>query len=161
MNQSDTKQSEHLHKLIDRHQVVSEILPAKAVVDGELRAVGFDVLLFGTHGGGMTTMLSPGCHECVHVWKSLEEIALAVLPPTNPTTWHEIVPMENAVRYSSARGERPDIELVIALRHKSNYTEPLDACENKCLEHILTRLQELGVPEHQWRGRRGNLTRPN
>jgi hypothetical protein len=142
---------ERLRLIIEKHQVVYEHWSARVVHDGTPLAVGHDIVLIGTHGDHPKAMTSPGCSRCVDVWRDLEEVAKAVAPPPTRLSRARIVPFSGAVHYAREREERADIELVIEIRHQSNYSAPTDACEDECLSATLRRLCELGVPERKWR----------
>ena len=144
--------SERLRWLIEQHQVVYEHWMAKIVKHGELRIVGHDLLLIGTHGGHVTEMTTPGCRQCAQVWQDLREIADFIAPPPTDLSRFRVVPFSHAVHYAKERGNRPDVELIAEIRHRSHYDGPLDACEDRCLKHSLTRLKELGVSERRWQG---------
>lgn len=146
---------ERFRPIIEKHQVVYEHWPAKVVHDGKPLAVGHDVVLIGTHGAHPKAMTTPGCSRCLDVWRGLEDIAKAVAPPPTRLSHARIVPFSGAVHYARERGERADIELVMQIRHQSQYRAPTDACQDECLSATLRRLRDLGVPERKWRP--GNL----
>jgi hypothetical protein len=141
---------ERLHHIIEAHQVVYEYWPAKVAEAGKQLAVGHDIMLIGTHGGHMQEMTTPGCNQCAAVWRDLEELADTVIQPPTSLSHSRIVPFSGAVHYARERGLRSDIELVIEIRHRSNYQAPTDECEDQCLSATLVGLREIGVPERRW-----------
>jgi hypothetical protein len=42
---------------------------------------------------------------------------------------------------------RPDVELVIEVRHRSGYFAPPDACESECVKEMVEDLRGLGIRE--------------
>lgn len=139
----------HLHQIIEEYQVVYEHWPTKVVREGGQFPVGHDVVLIGTHSGHPKDMPTPGCPRCVKVWRNLEELAHAVAPPPTSLSRSRIVPFSRAVHYARER-DRPDIELILEIRHRSDYNAPVDACEDRCLNIVLGQLRQLGVAERQW-----------
>jgi hypothetical protein len=156
----------HLQALIFDHKVLFEVRPAYSVYSGERIQVGFDVQLSGTHSQGVLEghepQPTPGCERCVLVWEHLDEIAQAVLPPEGRPSGYEISSFRPAISYYSKRRpkptiDRPDVELVIEIRHREDFNREVDACETKCLQEILSGLCALGVQEGTWNETRARL----
>jgi hypothetical protein len=149
----------HLRDLVGEHKAVFEVRPAYSVYTGERMQVGFDVELCGTHSqavlDGHESSPTPGCERCVRVWEDLREIASAALPAEDRPSGYYIEAFQPAISYYTKRRprptvDRPDIELVIEIRHRQGFNREVDPCESRCLQDILATLKSLGVQEGTW-----------
>jgi hypothetical protein len=148
-----------LRQLIAKHKVVFEIRPTYVIYEGERLQVGFDVELYGTHSQavleGREEQPIPGCERCEQVWKDLREIATAALPPDDRPTGYYVESFDHSLRYSPKRRartgrDRPDVELLIEVRHREGFNRDVDPCESKCVQDIVAALRALGVQERTW-----------
>jgi hypothetical protein len=148
----------HLYDLVHEHQVVFELRPTNAIVHHERSQIGFDLELYGTHGASVLEhrepMPPPGCARCQSVWDDLHEIADAVLPPDDRQSTYRIEFYDGAVSFDRKRRtngfDRPDIQLVIEVRHREGYNLPVDAFETRCVQEMIAALRSLGVQECSW-----------
>lgn len=143
-------EQQHLIDLVEKHRVVYELWPAKVVHSGGLRAVGYDIALIGTHDGSVNDACALGYDRCALVWRDLRHIAQALFPPPPLRVRFWVAPFSSAVHYARERGQRPDVELLVEVRHRSRYDDPVDAWEDEFLEMFVIGLQNLGIPERRW-----------
>lgn len=147
-------QIEALRDLVRTHQAVYEIGRATRIVDGGRRDIGFDIALCGTHAID-AGRIGPGCPRCEDVWRGLKRVADAVRPPETRMSRYVISSFDHALHLSPARQLRYDVELVICVRHREGYLEPIDPCERECVQDIERDLAALELPNRQWRGSSG------
>lgn len=138
-----------LMKDVEAYEVVYDTALAKRVVDGELRAIGFDVTLSATHRADVRRAPIGGTHAH-EIYEALKAIAEAVIPPDNAINCF-IRPFDHAIHESVQRRMREDVELVIELRHASGYLDAVDEAERHGVEEIKRALDELGVQYRVWR----------
>lgn len=147
-----TKGSPRLADLVKQYQVCWEVWPENLVVSGKERQVGFELELSGTPESG-TDPIGPGCPACQHVYAALRAVADWILPKDERPSMYTIDPYEQALRYSSVRGGRPDVTLSVKILHRRGFDQPVDQCELRCLEEMKQRLRELGACQQQWSSR--------
>ncbi|MCK6545462.1 hypothetical protein L6R52_06300 [Myxococcota bacterium] len=138
-----------LTDVVRSHKVVYDVSRAQRVVAEQLRDIGFDVTLAGTHEPGVPHPI-PDCGECLEVWDTLRELAAAVMPIPSCQSSYELRTFDHSVHIDPAHGFRKDVELVITIRHTDDYLGPIDACERTCLEDLRQALEALGVREGRW-----------
>ncbi len=141
-----------LHQLVNEHKVVYEVWPAFSIVDdGRRLQVGYDVDLYGTRIGGERKLLLPGAPGWIEVWQDLYVIADAVLSPVDDETVYLIYDFRPALSFDPKRQERPDVELVVAIRHRSEYNRAVDRSEEHCLHEVVAALRSIGAQQATWR----------
>jgi L-asparaginase II len=118
-------------------------------VSGKQTQVGFELELSGTHETG-ADHASPGCPACRSIFSALKAVAEHVLPKDERASRYEIEPYEPALRYSSLRGNRPDVTLKVKILHRQGFDKPVDGCELRCLAEIKADLHKLGACERHW-----------
>ena len=142
------EQMSELRALVDRHRVRCAVYPewgpdAKWVQ----QKVGFRIELTGVHAEPMHTP-EPGCDECVKVYEDLKKIALAILPTEHRPTTYEIEPFHPNLTYSHQRPRsQPEVTLTIVIYHRDHYRDPIDKCEESCLDEMRRNLGSIGVPQ--------------
>ena len=144
-----------LRELVERFRVCWEIWPEHTCVGKERRQVGFQLELYGTHEPEVAHP-EAGCPACQRIFAALHAIADWILPKEKRPSTYKIGSYDQAIRYSPARGKRPDVTLSIKIIHREGYEAPVDACEARCLKEMEQRLRELGVSERQWTPRKEN-----
>lgn len=132
-----------LKEIILKHTVHYRVWPHYEFYEGKRVVVGFDLELYGTHDQGKTK-LSPGCDLCRRTYADLERIAKWILPTERRPSHYEIPPFDPSLHRSS----KGDFEVVLPIRieHRSNFFEPIDPCEERCLKEMQDKLAEIGVP---------------
>jgi hypothetical protein len=137
-----------LSELVKRYLVCWEVWPEHLFVNRQQRQVGFELELCGTHNsqghqGGP-------CSGCRQVFKALYAIVEYILPPEGRASMYEIGPYTQALLYSAVRGNRPDVTLSMKVLHRQGFDQPVDACEERCLEEMKAKLKQLGACERHW-----------
>ena len=144
-----------LTEMVKRFRVCWEVGPEYTIVRHEKRQNGFALELSGTHASGAEHP-TPGCQSCQEVFAALQAIAVHILPREERDSAFEIGPYDQAIHYSPAHRNRPEVTLTIRIHHRSEFDGPVDACEVRCLGEMKQRLAELGACEGQWKLRKEN-----
>ncbi len=137
-----------LRELAELHTIRYEARKEYQVVDGEKRAIGFNLELYGTHDHGESS-LEPGCPKCVRTFEDMKTIAESILPTGDRASQYEILPFDHALALDPGRGLRAEVVLKIKILHGQNYFAPVDECEEACLAEMKQRLKELGIQAHR------------
>jgi len=133
-----------LRELVRRFDVCWKVWPEPAYAGGEKRQIGYELNLAATHESGVEHP-EPGCEHCQHVFAALRDIAEWILPPATRDSQYDIGPYDQSIRYSPAHRNRPDITLIIQIVHRRGFEQPVEECQNRCLEEMEQRLRELGA----------------
>jgi hypothetical protein len=104
-----------------------EARPEYVAGDERPRPVGYVIEISATHDDPHVAPVA-GCPACAAPLATLEEI----------------------VAYRR-RGNRPEVRATILVEHGEGFDRPIDACEQRCLDEIVSRLKQLGACEGQWR----------
>jgi hypothetical protein len=136
-----------LADLVRRFQVCWEVWPEYVVISQKSRQVGFELELLGSHKS--LGEFDSSCPKSVEIHVALESIARWILQRDEVVTF-EIQDCGQRLCYSSARGNRPDVALLIKILHRTSFESPVDECERAYLEKAKARLRQLGACEHQW-----------
>ena len=131
-----------LKEIIRKHTVRYEVWPHFEINDGKRVMVGFDIELYGTHDHG-ATRLSPGCRLCTETYTDLQRLAEWILPKDQRPTQYEIPAFDQSLHAS--RGGQFEVVVPIRIEHRHGFFEPVDACEEQCLNEMLGKLTEIGV----------------
>jgi hypothetical protein len=149
-NKETLKTIEELQALVQKHQICWEVLPERVPVKGDNPLkIGFNLILLGTHASEDHPV--PGCEKCQGIFKDLRQIAQWILPKDERLSRYEIEIFDSAIRYSPARGNRPDVQLTIQIMHRSEFDKPVDECEVFCLNEMKAKLRELGSRQGRWK----------
>jgi hypothetical protein len=146
---NDNSVPSNLKELVQRFRICWEALPDRYYVNKELRQIGFQLELSGTHEEDVQHP-QPGCEHCRKIWVALEAIADWILPRETRDSEYDIVPYDQSIHYDPLRRFRPDVSLRIWIRHRSGFDRPVDACEVRCLNEMTQHLKELGVRNGKW-----------
>lgn len=139
-----------LEQLVKDHKVCWEVWPLRHVdPDTGLRTIGYQLELMGTHHEPEHPP-NPGCEECSKVYAALRTIARTILPKEERDSTYQVRLFDHAMRFSPRRGFRKDVQLVLTIQHRTDYTEPIDACETQCLREMEQNLKRLGARKHTW-----------
>ena len=138
-----------LRELVQRFRVCWEVGPDDTYRGGEKQKIGFMLDLIGTHEPEIKHP-DPGCEHCRRVYSALKRVAGWIIPKEERPTAYEIDPYRQAISYSHARHDRPDVTLTIRIEHRSDFDRPVDDCEVRCLNEMKQRLKELGARERNW-----------
>lgn len=138
-----------LRDLVQQFRVCWSDRPEECFVDGTKRKIGFALELCGTHEPG-TLHINPGCEHCRPVQAALKEIANWILPREERLSMYDIDIDNQALEYSPAHGNRPDISLTIRIMHRGIIERPVDECEVRCLQEMEQSLKDLGASKGRW-----------
>jgi len=157
---SDLKQSHlaheedeinHLKQLVIQHKVCWEVLPHFLIDKYDNRIqVGFEIDLLGTHYHPKQPP-TPGCPECLKVYKDLKQIAKWIMPKEKRDSHYDIGIFDSSIQWSPLRKLRDDITLTLNVLHRKGFDRPVDACEVECLKEMELKLKELGAKKGHWR----------
>ena len=139
-----------LREIAKRHRVTYRVDPAVEMVGDERVTVGYDIELIGAHP--LHAAVMPGCAHCGLIWKDLDRIARSVCAPLR-----ERLSVTRGLPFrpelTSSRGtdgkDRDEVRLALAVRHRSGYFEPVDRCEQRCLNDIVGMFRRMGVKPAQ------------
>ena len=146
----DEKNSKaEMEHLVQRFRVCWEVNREQAVVDGNLRDIGFDLDLYGTHEPG-TDHVTPGCEHCHRVQSALRQIAEWILPREERPSTYEISVENQSLIYSPRRRNRPEVRVTIRILHRSGFEQPIDDCELRCLADMKQALIDIGACKSAW-----------
>jgi hypothetical protein len=132
-----------------RFRVCWEAWPEFVVVDGRKQQIGFELELSGTHAVE-AEHVKPGCVYCLEVFVALLDIADAAVPDGMRAIGFEFRPYEKILRYSAARGFRPDVALSVKILHGDGRYSPVDEEQERCLRQIQQSLEMIGVHHRSW-----------
>lgn len=133
---------------VRQHHVTSELGPWKELVEHRPVTVGFELRLFGQHSPHSGA--SPGCGECVALYRKLRAIAFAAFPREHRPTKYEVAPFDAALHLRPESQWTPEVQLAVRLVHREGYLGPLDECEKRCAGEIQEALRGLGVQPKTW-----------
>jgi hypothetical protein len=135
--------------LVHRFKVCWEVYPLQIPAKEGIRAIGFDLELFGTPECGSEHVV-PGCEHCQRVESALKEIADWVMQRESPSCTHIVSPDGASLSYAPVRANRPDVIVRVFMAHRHQWDEPVDECTVSCLEQIKQALAELGACSGTW-----------
>lgn len=138
-----------LRDSVERFHVRWEVLPDCYYVNKQLRQIGFNLELTGSHEAGVENP-QPGCEHCRKVWRALKAIADWIIPKEIRDTGYDIVPYDQSIQYDPLRKFQPEVSLRIWIRHRSGFDREVDACEVRCLKEMTERLKEIGARKGKW-----------
>lgn len=138
-----------LEELVERFRVCWRDWPEYIYADGHERQIGFELDLSGTHEPWVKHP-EPGCEHCQRVFAALHEIAEWILPKDERPSTYEIEVFDRAIRYTAAHKGRPDVQLAIRILHRNGWDQPVDECEERCLQEMKARLAEIGACRQSW-----------
>lgn len=141
----------HLKDVVRLHRVCWEVLPEQLPVKGDRPLqVGFAVQLYGAHPHD-TDRPMPGCEQCAAIYRHLREIAEWIMPKVERPSRYEIEIFDQAVRYDSIRGNRPDVTVTMKIVHRAQVEAPVDHCEVFCLHEMEANLRRIGAQYQRWK----------
>ena len=116
----------------------------------KIKEIGFSLELYGTPEPWAKNV-SPGCDPCLRVQSALKEISEWILPREQGRCTFQIETELASLHYSPVRKNRPDVCVTIQILHRNNWDQPIDECEENCLNQIERVLHELGACKGAWR----------
>lgn len=136
----------NLTELVRDHHICCEVWPEYVVVGREIRKVGYELELLGSHSSD-SHHLDPTCPMCERVRASLLAIAGNIVPRPGTSVRYEIDAHSQSIMCAPRLRNRPFVTLSIRILHRHGFDQPIDACETNCLKQIRGHLEELGVRE--------------
>ena len=134
-----------LSEIARTRQIHFDVEPEIVLRGSERVKVGFQVHLWGVHPKGARAL--PGCPKCWDLLEDLRRIAEEVVPSDDRPSRTELEPFRRALYESRVVPGADEVAMTIRLIHREGYDRPVDACEERCLKEIRTRLRALGVRE--------------
>jgi hypothetical protein len=142
---SVTASNDPLPAFIRDHRVHFDVTQEITFRGSERLEVGYVIHLWALHPKGARAL--PGCAKCEELVARLREIALAVVPAGPRPTVPLVEPFEHALYDSKDVPGADEVMLSMRLAHREEYAASVDACEERCLKEIRTKLESLGVRE--------------
>lgn len=141
-----------LRKLAQRHQVTYSVDPALEMIGNSRVVIGYDVELIGAHPPHARVL--PGCSQCKLIWDDLERIGDAIRGQlegrASVTRSSRFAPTLTSSRAPDG-SPRDEVRLALSLRHRTSYFDPVDRCEQICLEDIVDTLRLANVRPNRTR----------
>lgn len=137
---------ESLRRLVEKYRLCWSKSPEHAVGGGELRAIGWNLELCATHGETACEP-TPGCPACPPVVAALDRVVGFVLPTDPRHSHYEVHNNPARIQYSHAHPGVAEMTAVITILHNEGVNEPIDACEDRCLAEMMSKLRDLGARE--------------
>jgi hypothetical protein len=143
-----TGDMEDLRRLVDEYGIRWSASPERAVLDGAVQPIGFNVELSATHGHAVDPAhpATPGCPQCGPVLEALHAVAEYALPKEQRDSFYE-VHLSRAHVFSGGDGDPPRMTARLTILHSGDPSRPPDACEARCREEIIAKLKLLGARE--------------
>lgn len=137
---------EELREIAKRHRVTYRVDPAVEIFGDARVTVGYDIELIGAHPPHARVL--PGCARCRLVWNELDRMARAVCAPLQQrmsvTRELPFRPELTTSRHADGK-DHDEVRLALAVRHRAGYFEPIDPCEQRCLNDIVEMCRRMGV----------------
>jgi hypothetical protein len=138
-----------LRELVRAYEVCWEVRPECVAGEEHPKPVGYIVDISATHGETKRAPVA-GCPACKAPLEALEDIVAYVLPREHRDSTYDVHIMRGSMQFDRRRGNRPEVAATILIEHGEDFDRPIDACEKRCLDDIVSRLKQLGVREGQW-----------
>jgi hypothetical protein len=116
--------------------------------DGKRVQVGFELHLFAQHEPEVKA--DPGCIKCQEVYAILREIARISMPRETRPTRYDIGVFDASFHLRPENNLKTEVQLTILIVHRSDFLEPVNHCEKKCIREIEENLRSLGIKQRVW-----------
>ena len=143
-----TSETEELRQLVEKYALCWSATLERAVIHDELHPIGRNLVLRATHGK-TTHEPTPGCDECPPVVDALGRVARFILPTEARLSHYEVHIPPATIQFSHAHPGVAEMTAVITILHNEGINQPIDACEDRCLADMTSKLRELGARERQ------------
>ena len=141
----------HLKELIRRYQICWEVYPRfEASPDGKKTQVGFEIALFGSHVQPDRAP-EPACAEQTGVHRALYEVARWIFPRDYRDTTYEVWIVCDVISLTPQRFNGQDSTLIIEFMCKNGFQNPMNDCEELCVNEIQEEFRELGLQKGLWK----------
>jgi hypothetical protein len=123
------------------------VWPYRTVIDREVRQIGFELELMGSHCLD-PNHLNPGCPQCRRVRSALLVVAKHltdhVFPNLEESLTYDIEPHPTSVVYSA---NRACVTLSIIVMRRHAFDRAMDGSDNFVLGNVKKSMAELGITE--------------
>ena len=121
--------------------------PYRTVIDREVRQIGFELELIGSHCLD-PNHFDPGCPQCCRVRSALiaaaEHLTKDVFPNIQDSLTYDIDSHPTSIVYSANRA-CVIVSIIVMRRHA--FERPMDVSDNLVLSNMKQSMAELGIPE--------------
>lgn len=123
------------------------VWPYRTVIDREVRQIGFELELMGSHCVD-PNHFDPGCTQCRRVRSALlvvaEHLKNHVFPNLQESLTYEIDSHSSSIVYSA---NRACVTVSIVVMHRHAFDRAIDFSDNSLLSSVKQSIAELGIPE--------------
>ncbi len=123
------------------------VWPYRTVIDREVRQIGFELELMGSHCVD-PNHLDPGCPRCRRVRGALlvvaEHLANHVFPNLQESLTYEIDSHSTSIVYSA---NRACVSVSIVVMHRHAFDRAIDGSDNLVLGSLKQSMAEIGITE--------------
>src|SRR5215470_3207227 len=140
-----------LTEIIHENYVAYEFRPAFSLATGKRVQVGYDVVLYGSHDGEHGPKGDEAtCEACLRIWEHLRAVAAECVAGAGDASVYTVEPFRSGFTIANRRKakdgqSREDVELVLEIRHRGEHKQGVSACEEECLQPVLSSLHKMGV----------------
>ncbi len=136
--------------LLSNYDVFWHLWPQRAVIDREVRQVGFELELMGSHSLD-PSHLDPGCPQCRRVRSVLlavaEYLADQLLPNLLESVTYDIDPHSTCVVCPAGLANRPCVIVSVVVTHTQAFAREPAIPENFAFDGVRGCMADLGIPE--------------
>lgn len=133
-----------VRSLVRQHDMRFVTGREQAVVGGHLRTIGLQLEVSGVYNHVDHPVL-PGSEECQPLIAALERVVAEVIPKEHRRSRYEVNVPHAGLGYTS--GGQPEITATVGILHGDKINDPVDACEVRCLNEMVSKLRRLGAKE--------------
>lgn len=140
--------TERVRAILRRHRVCYDFWLQGSASGGVTTHSGYMLRLCGVndpeHLGGECHV--PSCQYCYRTYDDLRKVAEWLIPQNDQGAHCVIEPFDWTWHIAQRQGQsRKEIGVTINALHKHNVDAPADACQWRCLNDMLAKLDHLGV----------------
>ncbi len=136
--------------LLSPYAVFWHLWPQRAVINREVRQVGFELELMGSHSLD-PSHLDPGCPHCRRVRSALlavaEHLADQLLPNLLESVTYEVDPHFSSLVCPAGLANRPCVTVSVVVTHTHAFAREAAIPEDFALDGVRGCMAELGIPE--------------
>ena len=142
--------TEGVRAILRRHRVCYDFWPQGSASGGGTTYRGYMLRLCGVndneHFGGECHV--PSCQYCHRTYDDLRKVAEWLIPQNEQGAHCVIEPFDSTWHIAQRQGQsRKEIAVTINALHRQDVNAAAAACQWRCLNEMLAKLEHLGVPE--------------